>query len=106
MQVQAEGNPTSSTYALRKDVQDQPSLKNQHTSKISNKTDSPSAHFFHCTMPWLDHHCETAVSRWTKKLAAPVLHMTSRKATARQKAALISQAGWEVKHTQHVKAVV
>lgn len=46
MQVQTGGNPTSCTYALRKDVQDQPSLKNQHTSKTSKETDFPSAHFF------------------------------------------------------------
>lgn len=39
MQVQTEGNPTSCTYALRKDVQDQLSLKNQHTSKTSKETD-------------------------------------------------------------------
>lgn len=39
MQVQTEGNPTSCTYAPRKDVQDQLSLKNQHTSKTSKETD-------------------------------------------------------------------
>lgn len=52
MQVQTEGNPTSCTYALRKDVHDQLSLKNQHTSKTSKETDFPSVHlFFHCTTP-------------------------------------------------------
>lgn len=46
MQVQTEGNPTSCTYALRKDVQDPLSLKNRHTSKTSKETDFPSVHFF------------------------------------------------------------
>lgn len=37
------------------------------------------------------------------KLQPPVPHTTSSEAAARQKAPLITLAGWEVKHIQHVK---
>lgn len=46
MQVETEGNPTSCTYALRKDAQDQPSLKNQHASMKARRLIFPPHTFF------------------------------------------------------------
>lgn len=97
MQVQTEGNPASCTYALRKDVQDQPSLKNQHTSKTSKEAGFPSAHFFIA-------RCLDGII--TVRLSWAGVLQTSAACTTYNEQRGSSDHSGEVKHTQHVKTLV